>query len=130
MKKLISKKKLREFGFLISIFLPLFFGFLIPLIFGHTPRVWILLITLPMLFITLFFPLKLLRIYQYWMFTGKILGWINSKLVLGLIFIIVLLPMALIMKIIGYDPLKLKSKSTSSYKEIKKNYRIDLNKNF
>ena len=130
MKKLISKKKLREFGFLIGIFLPLFFGFLMPLIFGHNPRVWILLITLPILFITLFFPLKLLRIYQYWMFIGKILGWINSKLVLGLIFIIVLLPMALIMKIIGYDPLKLKSKSISSYKEIKKNFSIDLNKNF
>lgn len=130
MKKIKLKKELREFGFLISICLPLFFGFLIPLFFGHNVRIWISIITLPILFITLFFPQKLLRFYQYWMLIGRILGWINSKLILGLIFIIALQPIAFIMKFFGYDPLKLNFKNISSYREIKENYSVDLYKNF
>ena len=109
--------------------MPLFLVF-IPLVFGHSIRIWFLLITLPILFVTLFFPKSLSGLYQFWMLIGKILSWINSKLVLGLIFILVLQPMAFIMKLIGYDPLKLKYKNLSSYREIKKDNKLDLNKNF
>ena len=62
---------------------------------------------------------------------GHILGWINSKIILGLVFIIVLQPIALIMKLFNYDPLKLKWDSQkSSYKEIKIYKENDLTRIF
>ena len=61
---------------------------------------------------------------------GKILGWINSHLILGLIFIIVLQPTALVMKFFGYDPLRLKKTKTNSYREIRKDVTIDLKRIF
>ena len=36
----------------------------------------------------------------------------------------------MIMKIIGYDPLKLKKTSQKSYREIKVNYKVNLKKIF
>ncbi len=37
---------------------------------------------------------------------GKYLGWINIHIILGLVFIIVLQPIAIVMRILGYAPLK------------------------
>ena len=35
---------------------------------------------------------------------GNALGWINSRIILGFIFVLVVQPIALIMNISGYDP--------------------------
>ena len=51
---------------------------------------------------------------------GKALGWINSRIILGLVFIIVLQPIAFIMKSFGYDPLKLKKAPVSLIEKISK----------
>ena len=72
----------------------------------------------------LFYP------YKAWMKLGNILGWINSKLILGIIFIFVLEPISLIMKITGYDPLRLKKSNKISFREDKSNHKIDLNRIF
>ena len=61
---------------------------------------------------------------------GLALGWVNSRLILGLVFLFVLQPIALIMRIMGYDPLKIKKNKKSSYREVKTNHEINLNKIF
>ena len=61
---------------------------------------------------------------------GHILGWLNSRIILGLVFLIVLQPIALIMRIFGHDPLKTKKIAQKSYREIKTNQKINLKKNF
>ena len=69
--------------------------------------------------------------YKLWMKLGHILGWVNSKVILGLVFILVLQPIALIMKSFGYDPLqKKKDLNTTTYREIRSNFKIDLRKIF
>ena len=62
------------------------------------------------------------------MFIGNTLGWFNSKLILGLVFFLVLQPIALIMKFFRYDPLKIRKSKLSSYKEKKKDSKSDLTK--
>ena len=61
---------------------------------------------------------------------GYILGWINNKIILGLVFIIVLIPIGFIMKVFGYDPLKIRQIKKSTYKENRQNHKIDLNRIF
>tara|TARA_B100000073_G_scaffold82687_1_gene63271 strand:+ start:22222 stop:22620 length:399 start_codon:yes stop_codon:yes gene_type:complete len=125
-----SRKKLREFGIVIGFILPLIIGGLIPFLRGHLFASWtiypgILLITLGIIKPEfLFYP------YIVWMKFGYLLGWINSRIILGIIYIIVLIPIALFMKIFGYDPLRKKKSKNKTYRELKTNYKIDLERIF
>lgn len=130
MKNNISKKILKEFGLLVGFGLPILIALIIPAISGHTFRIWKLFIGLPLIFLAILMPNSLLYIYKAWMGLGNILGWLNSRLILGLVFIFVLQPIALIMKIIGHDPLRLKRTNQKSYKVSKKDFQIDLKKIF
>ena len=130
MKNHISKKTLREFGLLIGFGIPLMIGFLIPIIFGHSFRVWTLFVGLSAITFGLCSPKILYYPYKFWMLLGDCLGWINSRLILGIVFLIVLQPIALIMRILKYDPLQKKWNNNKSYREIKKIKFFDLNKIF
>ena len=130
MKRLISKKQLREFGFVIGFGFPIFLGLLFPLIFGHFFRTWTLWIGIPFLLVSIFNPRLLFYPYTFWMKLGHILGWINSRIILGLIFILVLLPISFFMKIFNYDPLRKKKNNKKSYRENKENNNINLNRLF
>lgn len=87
MKNLISDKKLREFGLLIGIGLPLIFGWIVPAISGHIFRSWTLIIGIPCLVFSFIEPRLLVYPYILWMKIGFLLGWVNSRIILGIIFI-------------------------------------------
>ena len=129
-KSSISKKQLREFGFLIGIGFPIFIGWLIPAISGHLFKTWSLWVGIPSLLLGIIKPSLLFYPYKGWMILGLILGWINSRIILGLIFLLVLQPIALLMKIFGYDPLKKNKSNDISYKESKENHKVDLTRIF
>ena len=126
----ISKKQLRDFGFLIGFGLPLIIGWLIPSITGHAFRSWTLWISIPTLVIGVFSPRILRKPYQAWMQLGHLLGYVNSRIILGLVFIAVLQPIAFVMRAFGYDPLRAKKLNQSSYKENKNGSRVDLTRIF
>ena len=130
MKNYIPKKTLREFGFLICFTFPFLIGWILPLIGGHPFRTWTLFISIPSIILALTKPGLLLYPYRAWMKLGHILGWLNSRIILGLVFLIVLQPIALIMKIFGHDPLKTKKLVQKSYRENKTNHIINLKKIF
>ena len=130
MDQVIFKKQLRQFGIIIGIFFPLIFGLIMPLLFGHSYRIWTLFISFPILIMGILKPYYLSSFYKLGINVGNYLGWINSHLILGLVFIIVLQPIAFFMKIFGYDPLRKKiDKNIKSYRERKVN-NIDLKKIF
>ena len=130
LKSQISNKKLRDFGLLVGFIFPILIGWIIPSLSGHIFRIWTLWIGLPLLILSFLSPRLLFYPYKIWMKIGYFLGWINSRIILGILFLLILLPIALIMKIFNYDPLKLKKSSNKTYKENKKNYKIDLNRIF
>ena len=130
MKNHIPKKTLREFGFLIGFIFPFLIGWILPLIGGHSFRIWTLFISIPSITLAFTKPILLLYPYRAWMKIGHILGWVNSRVILGLVFVIVLQPIALIMRILGHDPLRTKKFAQKSYREIKTNHKINLNKIF
>ena len=130
MKEIVTKRKLREFGFLVGFVFPLIIGWLLPAIFGHGFRVWTLFIGLPAFIMGLTSPLLLHYPYKIWIALGNALGWINSNIILGLIFIGVLLPIAFFMRLTNYDPLKTKLKGEKTYRENRQNHQTDLTRIF
>ena len=123
------KKDLKEFGLVIGIGLPFIIGFLLPLLFGHNYRIWTLFVGILFILLSIISP-KLLKIpYRLWMKIGYILGWINSRIILTIVYILVLIPISIIIKIIGYDPLTLKKVKCKSYKK-KVEYELNLNRIF
>jgi len=126
----ISKKQLRDFGYLIGFGLPLIIGWLIPSITGHAFRAWTLWISIPTLVIGIISPRFLKKPYQAWMQLGHLLGYINSRIILGIVFVAVLQPIAFVMRAFGYDPLRSRKFNLLSFKESKKGSKVDLTRIF
>jgi len=129
-KKEITKKTLRDFSLVFGIGLPLIIGFLLPMVMGHVLRFWTIFVGIIFIILGILRPYLLFYPYKFWMFFGDCLGWVNSRIILGLVFVIVLQPIALIMKLFGYDPLKTRKSSSKSFREEKKENKIDMTKIF
>ena len=123
MKDSISKKQLYEFGLLIGFGFPILIGWLLPAFAGHGFRVWTLWVGVPLLILGVLKPRLLFFPYKAWMKLGLALGWINSRIILGIIFVVILQPIAFIMLIFGYDPLKKKKTKQKAKQNAKKKAR-------
>ena len=130
MKDIISKKQLREFGLLIGFGFPIIIGWLLPSLFGHEFRAWTLWVGIPGLILGLSAPRLLHYPYKGWMALGHTLGWINSHIILGLVFVVVLQPIAYVMRLRGYDPLRRRRKDEKTYREYRQNRQTDLTRIF
>ena len=129
-RDILTKKTLREFGIIFGLLFPIFIGFIVPLISGHDFKEWTIWIGLAFISFGISIPSILYYPYKVWMKIGYLLGLINSKIVLGIIFFLILQPIALIMKLFKYDPLRKKLHSNISYKENKQNHKTDFKRIF
>ena len=130
MKETISKKQLREFGLLIGFGFPILIGWLLPKLVGHDFRAWTIWVGISGFILGLIAPHLLYYPYRGWMALGHALGWVNSHIILGLVFIIVLQPIAFVMRLLGYDPLRRRRKGEKTYRENRKGHHTDLTRIF
>ena len=99
-----SDRQLRSFGLTVGgIFL--FIGMWPVVRRGQDPRLWALVLGALLVLPALIFPASLRRPHQLWMYVGHILGWVNTKIILGLMFYTVFTPVAVILRLIGHDPM-------------------------
>lgn len=125
-----SRKILREFGLLISLVTPLLLGWLLPSLHGAPFRTWTLWISGPALILGLLWPRALAWPYRGWMGLGQALGWLNSHLILGLVHLLMLQPLALLMRALGHDPLRRRATNAKSYRETRSSNTINLKRIF
>tara|TARA_X000000368_G_C22812572_1_gene615315 strand:+ start:23 stop:415 length:393 start_codon:yes stop_codon:yes gene_type:complete len=130
MKGNVSRKQLREFGLVIGLIFPIIVGWILPIMAREPFRIWTLWLGIPFVFFGILRPSLLAQPYKLWMKLGNILGWLNGKIILGLVFLLVVQPIAFFMKFFGYDPLRTKKNHEKSYRENKKFNKIDLNRIF
>lgn len=83
---------------------------------GHALRLWALILAGVFLLLSLLLPASLAPLNRLWTKFGMLLHHIVSPLALGILFFLVVTPIALIMRIFGKDPLRLRlDRSASSY---------------
>ena len=113
----LGSRGLRNFGFTTGLIVVVIFGLLLPWLFSASFPVWPWLIAGSLWLFALVFPMALNPVYKGWMKFGNIAGWINSRIILSVLFYFIVFPMGLIMKILGKDPMMRKfDKSVSSYR--------------
>src|SRR5918996_5661343 len=97
-------KKLRSFGFLVGGIFALL-G-LWPLVFGKEARLWAVIPAAILISLAFLLPKSLGPIYRVWMKIGHVLGWINTRIILGVVFYGMFVPMGFIMRLRGKDPMR------------------------
>ncbi len=128
--KSIDLKRLRQFGIVIGFGLPLIIGWLIPIIYGYEFRLWTIWFGFVLIFLGLIRPNLLFYPYKGWIKLGYTLGRINSLIILGIIFIVILVPISFLMKLLCHDPLKIRKSNKSTFKQYRKNTKIELTRIF
>lgn len=117
----LDKQGLRKFGLTTGIIFAALFGFILPWIWRADPHQWPVIAGAILCSLALIAPRSLAPFYQLWMRLALILGWINSRLILGIIFILVVTPMALVMRLLGKDPMQRQlNKDQTTYRTLSK----------
>lgn len=113
----MNNTDLRKFGFTMGVVIVLLFGLLLPWIFDHGFPLWPWIPAGAFWLTAAVAPALLAPVYRGWMRFGHVLGWINTRIILGLMFYTVFLVVAVIMKLLGKDPLSRKlDKTLNSYR--------------
>ena len=122
----VTKKELRQFGTVMGIFLVLFLGLLIPWVWEFPFPVWPWIAAAVFIGSALIAPVLLKPIYIVWMKLSHVLGWINTKILLTIVFYVIFLPIGMIMRLLGKDPMHRKfDKSTKTYRIKSKQPSVD-----
>ncbi len=112
-----SNTEMRKFGFTMGAIIVILFGLLLPWLFDHDYPLW------PWVAAGVFWlaaaaaPAILAPVHSAWLRIGHALGWINTRIILGLMFYTVFFLVAVLMKLLGKDPMSRKiDKTLLSYR--------------
>lgn len=115
----LDKQGYRKFGLITGAILSLLFGFVIPYLLSHGYPKWPWIVAAILAVLALAAPMSLKHPYRLWMRFGLVMNWINTRLILGLLFFGLFFPMSLLFKLIGKDPMQRKpDKRVSTYRVI------------
>ena len=126
-----TKQQLRHFGLMLGLFLPLVFSLIWPWLHHTASPTWPIVLGSLFIAMGLIAPKQLQQPYKLWMLLGHGLGWVNSHLILGLIYLVVLQPIAITMRLLGHDPLRQElMPDLESYRENCEDKTVNLNRPF
>lgn len=100
-----TKTELRYFAVIVGGLGALIFGLLLPWLLNESLPYWPWLLLLFLSSWSFLHPRSLTPVYKFWILLGNALGWINSRIILALIFYVLLLPIGLILRMLGKDPM-------------------------
>jgi hypothetical protein len=112
----IGKSQLRSFALIVAA------GFgvigVLPLVIrGQSVRWWAVVIAAAMLLTGLILPQVLRPVFKVWMFVGAILGWINTRVILCLLYYGLIVPIGIARRLTGKDSmLRSFDRGVSSYR--------------
>lgn len=114
----LDKKGLRKFGIITGAIIVVLFAIFFPWVFDAAAMpIWPWIVAGLLWVPALIMPGSLQPVYTVWMKIGHAIGWVNTRIILGLLFYILVLPMGLIMRLFGNDPMARKyDNSVTSYR--------------
>lgn len=114
-----SAKELRQFGLLVGWILLLIGAW--PLVWrGESVRLWALVPGTLLVPLGALVPTVLGPVYKIWMKLGHALGWVNTRIILGVIYFGLITPMGLVMRLFGWDSMhRAFIRETSTYRVVR-----------
>lgn len=103
-----TPQELRQFGLISGAIVIVLFGLLLPWIFDHSWPLWPWVLAAVLGLIALAYPRALGPVYRVWMAFGHVMGWINTRVLLGAVFYLMLFPIGALMRLFGHDPMQRK----------------------
>ncbi|MCC2641092.1 MAG: conserved rane protein of unknown function [Nitrospira sp.] len=100
-----EKKELRNFGLIVGgVFCliavwPAFRH-------GEAIRFWALVPGSLLIALGLLMPMTLGPIFRVWMKIGHVMGWINTRIILGILYFGLITPMGMVMRLFGWDSMR------------------------
>lgn len=100
-----SKKELRKFGLIVGgVFLLI--GIWPVIRYGEAARLWAIVPGGLLVPLGLAVPQVLEPVFRIWMRVGHVLGWINTRIILGVLYFGLITPMGVVMRLFGWDSMR------------------------
>lgn len=112
----LDRKGLREFGLVTGGIVAGLFGLFFPWLLERSIPLWPWIVFGVLGVWGLIAPLSLRPVYRGWMRFGLMLSKVTTPLIMGIVFFVVITPVALILKIVGNDPMARKFDDSESYR--------------
>lgn len=120
----VTNSDLRKFGFIMGGMFALIFGLIFPWIGDRTKDTWPMW---PFIVMAVFWavavvaPQILRPVNEIWIKVGNVLGFINSRIILGVMFFAMIFPIGMLLKLFGKDSMNRKlDKKTDTYRIVTK----------
>lgn len=101
----LNTRELRSFGLSTGAIVGVLFGGLIPWLWGLSYPLWPWVILAVMGMLALIAPKSLRPVYRLWMRIGLLISKVTTPIIIGIIFAFIIIPVGLVMRIFGWDPL-------------------------
>lgn len=119
MEQSATRKELRQFGLLVGAVFTVI-G-LWPLVFRGEPlRLWAVGIGGLLIAFGGILPQVLRPVHTGWMWIGHILGWVNTRILLGIVFYALVTPIGLVFRLMGKDTMRRAfAESSTTYRVVR-----------
>lgn len=120
--KPLTNKELRNFGLMMAGFIGVLFGLFFPWVFERPIPNWPWIVAAIFVVPAIVYPRILEPVFHGWMKFGGVIGWVNTRIILAVVFYAVFTPYSVALKLLGKDPLSRKlDKASKSYRVESKN---------
>ena len=119
MEQAATRKELRQFGLLVgAVFTVIGFW---PLVFRGEPfRLWAISLGTILIVLGAILPQVLAPVHKGWMWVGHILGWINTRILLSIVFYGIVTPTGLLFRLLGKNSMRQTfAESSTTYRVVR-----------
>ncbi len=113
---------LRRFGLTTGLIFVGLFGLALPLVRHRAIPYWPYVPGVPLVALGVLLPRALAPVHRIWMTAGGALGWINTRIILTIVFFLIVTPLGIVRRLVGKDALGRR------FERAAKSYRIESEK--
>jgi len=113
-----DSKELRNFGLLVGGVFSVI-GLWPMLLRGEPLRLWAVTTGTLLILLGSFAPKWLAPIHRGWMWVGHVLGWINTRIILGIVFYGLITPIGILFRLFGKDTMR------QTFSDASSTYRVN-----
>ena len=112
----LDRKGLRDFGLVTGAIVAALFGLFFPWLLERSLPLWPWALFAVLGIWGLLAPMSLRPVYRVWMRFGLLMSRVTTPLIMGIVFFLMITPMALVLKLLGKDAMARKLDNSISYR--------------